>query len=620
MKRIVCIAMLVLLMLSQTCMGMVIYPEIPGSADIKANERINIVFDNSGHDDVKRMFMDVITAASVAENSEIWIYPIAGSISPVKVEPNQEFMSKNFVAYSKPSNEFKSENMVDLAIADLKADTAYTTKRLIMYGDSRTSEIRAEYDIYEIDAYVIANPDIIFSSFSSGGTCLELDFVKEIDYPAGSEFFDFVKNVSNYDAISGKNLHEFLLVKYGYSECEVQYDEEQGVLKIPKGQADSNVFVTAMTYEQTLKSGFNSEDVESALYLGGCMMDEEGLETYKAKKKVSGVALAYNYIATDGGEPYESFVAALYTADGSQLDPMNEDLYIPLINSREEKVYYRSTKGAGICSKDTSYDTTRDKSVFNYEAPKDAVQNSGKVPVTSGKTDNTDVLGVILGFIGSLLGIVLSVVFSVLYIGILVFVVGMIFSPKFRGFVHLKIVGSKFEPVYEFISGKIISLINGIKGAGAAIKGTVNESEDFIFISKASKDMEHANNRISLVVNELNARGINCWLSEIEIKPGEDYNEVLPKAIADCTLMVFFVSINSINSPEVESEIGTAKQNKKIIVPIQIEKFDLYGKFPKWSHMLKQYQKADLFSSNEDKIKAIADDIEDMFVKQKRNK
>jgi len=76
---------------------------------------------------------------------------------------------------------------------------------------------------------------------------------------------------------------------------------------------------------------------------------------------------------------------------------------------------------------------------------------------------------------------------------------------------------------------------------------------------------------------------------------------------------LLFVSPMSVKSSEVVSEIGTAKEHKKSIIPVQIEPFDLFKEFPNWAYMLKQYQKTELFSSKDEDIKALADQVESTF-------
>ena len=194
-----------------------------------------------------------------------------------------------------------------------------------------------------------------------------------------------------------------------------------------------------------------------------------------------------------------------------------------------------------------------------------------------------------------------------------VFIVLLIVNRKFRCYVQLKIIATKYGPTYEKIIVKIKTNIKDISGAGVKIKGNPDLQGKYIFISKASADMISGTNRVSLVVSELEKRNIKCWTSETGIKPGQDYNVVLPEAIRKCALFLVFVSPMSVKSSEVISEISTAKEHKKNIIPIQIEPFDLFKDFPNWGYMLKQYQKTDLFNSKPEEIKTLADYIEQML-------
>ena len=611
MKKILSVSFLLFMLICETCLGAVVYPKYSGAnkGEAAINERINIVFDNSGHEYVKEMFMEAIASASFAENCDIWLYPIAGNIEPIKLVASEEFMDKNFVSYSKSSNELKPENMMDRAIADLYNDQTVGKKRLVLYVHDEIREIRSEYAPYEIDTYVEKNPGLTFTAFNVG-SCIENDYVTDKNNTP----------LSNYEGVGDKTLSEFLMLKQGYSECSATYNEEEGYLKIDKGQADRNIFITAYTSDSLLELRMNQKEKESCLYLGGCMMDAEGFEKYKNKDKVSGVALSYNHVATDAAYLYEHFVAALFSTDGDCLNPAEEDLYIPLINAQEVKAYYRSIPGVGICSADTVYDTKQDKEIVNLSAPDEPTEDEENFVNSSAEEKPKEtgivagIVSAVLAFIGGLLGII----FSLLYFGLIAFVIALVVSPNFRGYVHLKVVGSRLEVVYEFFDKRISKIINDIKGVAVKIKGTVTPGEDYIFISKATADMERTN-KLSLVIKELERRGIKCWLSEKSIPPGEGHNDVVPDAIYDCTMVLFFVSINSINSAQVESEIDTAKTYKKAIVPVQIEKFDLF-KIRKWAHMLTQYQKMDLYKTSEESIKACADAIEARYNKVKSKK
>ena len=89
---------LVLLFVPSVCFADFTYPQYTGAnkGEASITERINIVFDNSGHDEVKDMMIDIVKAAAVAENAAIWIYPIAGSAEPVQVLPGKDFAENYF--------------------------------------------------------------------------------------------------------------------------------------------------------------------------------------------------------------------------------------------------------------------------------------------------------------------------------------------------------------------------------------------------------------------------------------------------------------------------------------------------------------------------------------------
>ena len=602
------IVVMILLFASGSCFASYTYPEYSSAnkGETAVTERINIVFDNSGHDNVKKMMTDIIKAAAVAENSAIWIYPIAGSAEPIQVASGKDFAENHYIAYAKSSNEFKQENVVEKAREDLLNDTSVEKKRLILYADHTTAQIRSEYELQKaFEPYITDTPGVIFSVFYSYGNMLGSHYIKGA-------------NDNNYEYLSntGTGLFDFLLVKNGYSLCDSVYNKEQGVLKLEKGKADNNIFVFATNSAHITFSNTTGE-----LYLGGCMMGTEAYENYQKSKKVTGVALSYNHTLIEAEQSDKTLAFAMYTADGTTVDPLNDDVYIPVVNAEEVVVYNRSTKGAGICSPETTYNTTQDKKIVNASAPVENEENisANEIEINTGlnapvtNDENQSVLQKILSVIGKIIATIFRLLFMIIRILIFAFIILLIVSRKFRSYIQLKILNTKFGPLYEKIIIKVKKIITDIAGAGAKIKGNADLKGDYIFISKASADMGLPNNRISLLIRELERRGIPCWLSETGIKAGEDYNVVLPQAIKSCTLFLLFVSPMSVKSSDVVSEIGTAKEHKKNIIPVQIEPFDLFKDFPNWAYMLKQYQKTDLFSSKEAEIKSLADQIESAY-------
>lgn len=593
MKRVLSLIMVIMMFTTTVCNAAGwVYPEHSVANTPVKNERINIVFDNSGHKYVKSMLVEVLIAASVAENADIWIYPIAGSNEPIKVEPTKEFVESNFNKYTKSSNEFKTENMSQKAFDDLVADTSVEKKRYIKYIDENTKNSHSEYDIddySEVDASIY--PDIKLTSFRASGKIMTYVYNDTIG--------------ENYDSVQYVNLHEFILIKNGYSQCEVNYDKKSGVITIDKNKAYNNIFVFALNYEDYGWS-FNSDDEVYTAYLSGCLMDADTYKDYTSKAKVKGVALSYNHIVADHYKNEDStFAAALFTLDGTTINPQEEAIYIPVKNAYEVKVYHRETKGCGICSAETSYKVSQDKEIVNEYAPEDETEDVSSMLGSDESTSNK-----VLSIIGLILGSILTIVLSLLRFGILAFIIIYIVNRKFRSYIQLKILATKFGPTYEKILIKIKKIIKDILNSGKKIKGNADLNCKYIFISKSSADMIIPNNRIELLICELEKRGIKCWISEKGIKPGQNYNLILPEAISKCALFLLFVSPMSVKSSEVVSEVSTAKEYHRNIIPIQIEPFELFKEFPDWAYMLKQYQKTDLFNSKPEEISTLADYIE----------
>ncbi|HKL80157.1 MAG TPA: TIR domain-containing protein [Mobilitalea sp.] len=90
--------------------------------------------------------------------------------------------------------------------------------------------------------------------------------------------------------------------------------------------------------------------------------------------------------------------------------------------------------------------------------------------------------------------------------------------------------------------------------------------QPFAFISYSSKDKA----TIIEDVIEIQKRGVNVWF-DADLTVGTDWfkNEVIPK-ILQCKVVLFYVSVNSIQSKQVLKEIETALDRKKPIIPICI--------------------------------------------------
>ncbi|MBE7021469.1 MAG: toll/interleukin-1 receptor domain-containing protein [Ruminococcaceae bacterium] len=609
MKRGLSIFLILLVVISVNVSGALYYPSNDGKPATVAEktERINIVFDNSGHDGVKTELINILYTAVIAEHSEVWVYPIAGSNPVIKVEPTKEFIEANFTKYSKASNEFKPENVMETAINDLKS-SPYSSKRLIFMMDLDTGSKNSNYDYWKLlHSIPGVHPEVTFSFAYQGTSMIDKDHT------------DF----SNYDSVDGDYL-DFILLRNGYAQCEAAYDKELGYAEIAQGRADKNLFVYADDSNTRQRIG---DEYVKGLFLSGCVMGKNKYSDYLSKNKVKGVALSYNHIVAETDDDDGStFAAALYTLDGDAVNPEKEAIIIPILNAGHVKIYHRETPQTGICSKDAVYDCSYDKKIPNLykeedENPlvstdKESVPEFPKEEASKEKSgfNIISVLGAILKWIVGIIVAIISFVFSLLPLTIVVFS-GLFFSnEKFRSNVRLKFNDSKLAPVIEWLEG-IYEKIKGeyFGGTKVRVRGTKNPKGKYIFICKKTEDMANGNSRASKIVRELQRRGISCWLSEDSIPIGEDHEDAIPPAIQDSSMFLIFLSTRSIHSKQVISEFKTAKDKNKVILPVLIEDFDLLGKYENWKFRLQPYQMEKIFSSRDEDIKNLADKIERRF-------
>jgi TPR repeat protein len=88
-----------------------------------------------------------------------------------------------------------------------------------------------------------------------------------------------------------------------------------------------------------------------------------------------------------------------------------------------------------------------------------------------------------------------------------------------------------------------------------------------VFLSHASKDRKMA----ETICQAVESRGVQCWMSNRDVHPGENFQEAIVRAIRAAKVMLFVFSANSNNSDEVKKEIVLASQNKLFVVPVRVE-------------------------------------------------
>jgi len=88
-----------------------------------------------------------------------------------------------------------------------------------------------------------------------------------------------------------------------------------------------------------------------------------------------------------------------------------------------------------------------------------------------------------------------------------------------------------------------------------------------VFISHSSKDFKTA----TAICTALEARGHECWMSSRDIKPGENFQGTIVRAIREAGVMVLVFSANANNSDEIKKEMALASQSKKMVIPVRAE-------------------------------------------------
>lgn len=131
--------------------------------------------------------------------------------------------------------------------------------------------------------------------------------------------------------------------------------------------------------------------------------------------------------------------------------------------------------------------------------------------------------------------------------------------------------------------------------------------QKFVYLSYCSMDLMYPEfkKRYTKFTKELEKRGIITWCSD-NIKPGQDYNVVLPQAIKDCCVFVAFMTKNYVMSAEANNEILFAKEHKKPVVPLMANKLELDAM---WRYIIKAYQVIDFTETEDAKIISVAERI-----------
>jgi len=88
-----------------------------------------------------------------------------------------------------------------------------------------------------------------------------------------------------------------------------------------------------------------------------------------------------------------------------------------------------------------------------------------------------------------------------------------------------------------------------------------------IFMSYARKDGGFA----LKLGQDLREAGVNIWIDQLDLKPGENWDDVTEEALDSCECLLLILSPTSVASKNVKDEIDFALEEDKRIVPVLYE-------------------------------------------------
>ncbi|HLY44850.1 MAG TPA: TIR domain-containing protein [Stellaceae bacterium] len=88
-----------------------------------------------------------------------------------------------------------------------------------------------------------------------------------------------------------------------------------------------------------------------------------------------------------------------------------------------------------------------------------------------------------------------------------------------------------------------------------------------VFLSFASNDRKAA----ETICKAVEQRGLKCWIATRDIRPGENFQEAITRAIRTAKVMILVFSANANNSLEVKKEIALAGRYNLVVVPVRVE-------------------------------------------------
>ena len=104
------------------------------------------------------------------------------------------------------------------------------------------------------------------------------------------------------------------------------------------------------------------------------------------------------------------------------------------------------------------------------------------------------------------------------------------------------------------------------------VSGHNNKQQTSVFISYSRKDIDKARAIKAEIEKHTNCQ---CWMDMEGIESGDQFEDVIIKALNKCKFIVFVLSANSMRSVYAQKEVKYAYGKKKKLIPVQIDDAEL---------------------------------------------
>ena len=104
------------------------------------------------------------------------------------------------------------------------------------------------------------------------------------------------------------------------------------------------------------------------------------------------------------------------------------------------------------------------------------------------------------------------------------------------------------------------------------VSGHNNKQQTSVFISYSRKDIEKARAIKAEIEKHTSCQ---CWMDMEGIESGDQFEDVIIKALNKCKFIVFVLSANSMRSVYAQKEVKYAYGKKKKLIPVQIDDAEL---------------------------------------------